>query len=410
MGSILVIGSGAREHAIAWRLKKEGKNVFLSPGNGGTSLNWINKILSKDDMESFCKVVGVDMIVIGPEKPLAEGVSDFLRSKGFYVFGPGAEAAKLEGSKVFAKSFMKRNNLPTADFVFYEDEESLSKYFDNCRYPMVVKADGLASGKGVVVVNDKEEANNAVTFLKNNFPEASKYIIVEKCLTGKELSVFVLINDKGYVVLDNARDYKRLNDFDEGPNTGGMGSYSPVDDLPEFQANKIENDIIIPTINALKNEKIAYQGVLYFGIMLTKNGPSILEFNCRFGDPETQVLIPRILNLSELLYAIAKNEQIPEPQISSKKALSVVLAARGYPEKPEIGKKIDIDKKVFEDEDTAIFFAGVKRDDSDLLTSSGRVLNVVGMGDTFEEAREKAYSSIKYINFEGMHYRRDIGL
>lgn len=410
MGSILVIGSGAREHAIAWRLKKEGKDVFLSPGNGGTSLNWINKILSKDDMESFCKVVGVDMIVIGPEKPLAEGVSDFLRSKGFYVFGPGAEAAKLEGSKVFAKSFMKRNNLPTADFVFYEDEESLNKYFDNCKYPMVVKADGLASGKGVVVVYDKEEANNAVTFLKNNFPEASKYIIVEKCLTGKELSVFVLINDKGYVVLDNARDYKRLNDFDEGPNTGGMGSYSPVDDLPEFQANKIENDIIIPTINALKNEKIAYQGVLYFGIMLTKNGPSILEFNCRFGDPETQVLIPRILNLSELLYAIAKNEQIPEPQISSKKALSVVLAARGYPEKPEIGKKIDIDKKVFEDEDAAIFFAGVKRENSDLLTSSGRVLNVVGMGDTFEEAREKAYSSIKYINFEGMHYRRDIGL
>ncbi len=410
MGSILVIGNGAREHAIAWRLKKEGKDVFLSPGNGGTSLNWINKILAKDDIESFCKVVGVDMIVIGPEKPLTEGVSDFLRSKGFYVFGPGAEAAKLEGSKVFAKSFMKRNNLPTADFVFYEDEESLNKYFDHCKYPVVIKADGLASGKGVVVVDDKEEANNAVTFLKKNFPEASKYILVEKCLTGKELSVFVLINDKGYVVLDNARDYKRLNDFDEGPNTGGMGSYSPVDDLPDFQVNKIENDIVVPTIKALQNEKIAYQGVLYFGIMLTKNGPSILEFNCRFGDPETQVLIPRILNLSELLYAIAKNEQIPEPKISSKKALSVVLAARGYPDNPETGKKIDIDKKVFEDEDTAIFFAGVKRDNSDLLTSSGRVLNVVGMGDTFEKAREKAYSSVKYINFEGMHFRRDIGL
>ncbi len=305
---------------------------------------------------------------------------------------------------------MKRNNLPTADFVFYEDEESLNKYFDHCKYPVVIKADGLASGKGVVVVDDKEEANNAVTFLKKNFPEASKYILVEKCLTGKELSVFVLINDKGYVVLDNARDYKRLNDFDEGPNTGGMGSYSPVDDLPDFQVNKIENDIVVPTIKALQNEKIAYQGVLYFGIMLTKNGPSILEFNCRFGDPETQVLIPRILNLSELLYAIAKNEQIPEPKISSKKALSVVLAARGYPDNPETGKKIDIDKKVFEDEDTAIFFAGVKRDNSDLLTSSGRVLNVVGMGDTFEKAREKAYSSVKYINFEGMHFRRDIGL
>jgi phosphoribosylamine--glycine ligase len=410
VGSILIIGSGAREHAIAWRLKKEGKDVFLSPGNGGTSLNWINKILSKDDIESFCKVVGVDMIVIGPEKPLTEGVSDFLRSRGFYVFGPGAEAAKLEGSKVFAKSFMKRNNLPTADFVVYEDEESLDKYFDNCKYPIVIKADGLASGKGVVVADDKEEAHKAVAFLKKNFPEASKYIIVEKFLSGKELSVFVLINDKGYVILDNARDYKRLNDFDEGPNTGGMGSYSPVDDLPDFQVNKIENDIITPTINALKNEKITYQGVLYFGIMLTKNGPSILEFNCRFGDPETQVLIPRILNLSELLYAIAKNEQIPEPKISSKKALSVVLAAKGYPDNPEIGKKINIDEKVFEDEDTAIFFAGVKRDNSDLLTSSGRVLNVVGMGDTFEKAREKAYSSIKYVNFEGMHFRRDIGL
>ncbi|AWB09966.1 phosphoribosylamine--glycine ligase [Thermodesulfobium acidiphilum] len=410
MGSILVIGSGAREHAIAWRLKKEGKDVFLSPGNGGTSLNWINKILSKDEIESFCKVAGVDLIVVGPEKPLTEGIADFLRSKGFWVFGPGREGAKLEGSKVFAKSFMKRNNLPTADFVIYEDEGSLIKHFDNCKYPVVIKADGLAAGKGVIVAHEKEEALEAIGFLKNNFPEASKYIIVEECLVGKELSLFVLINDKGHVVLDNARDYKRLNDFDEGPNTGGMGSYSPVDDLPEFQINKIQNNIVEPTIRALRKENISYQGVLYFGIMLTKEGPSILEFNCRFGDPEAQVLVPRILNFSELLYVVAKNEKIPEPKISSKKALSVVLTAKGYPNNPETGKRINIDERIFEDEDVVIFYAGVVRDKNNLFTSSGRVLNVVGMGDTFEEARNKAYSSIKYINFEGMHFRRDIGL
>ncbi|HEM55178.1 MAG TPA: phosphoribosylamine--glycine ligase, partial [Thermodesulfobium narugense] len=398
MGSILVIGSGAREHAIAWRLKKEGKDVFLSPGNGGTSLNWINKILSKDEIESFCKVAGVDLIVVGPEKPLTEGIADFLRSKGFWVFGPGREGAKLEGSKVFAKSFMKRNNLPTADFVIYEDEGSLIKHFDNCKYPVVIKADGLAAGKGVIVAHEKEEALEAIGFLKNNFPEASKYIIVEECLVGKELSLFVLINDKGHVVLDNARDYKRLNDFDEGPNTGGMGSYSPVDDLPEFQINKIQNNIVEPTIRALRKENISYQGVLYFGIMLTKEGPSILEFNCRFGDPEAQVLVPRILNFSELLYVVAKNEKIPEPKISSKKALSVVLTAKGYPNNPETGKRINIDERIFEDEDVVIFYAGVVRDKNNLFTSSGRVLNVVGMGDTFEEARNKAYSSIKYIN------------
>jgi len=410
VGSILIIGSGAREHAIAWRLSKEGKDVFLSPGNGGTSLTWINKVLSKEDIESFCRVVGVDLIVVGPEKPLTKGICDFLRSKGFLVFGPSAEAARLEGSKVFAKSFMKRNNLPTANFVIYEEEESLKRHFNDCKFPVVIKADGLAAGKGVIVAHEKEEAINAVSFLKNNFPEASKYLIVEDCLVGKELSVFVLINDKGYAFLDNARDYKRLNDFDEGPNTGGMGSYSPVDDLIEFQFNKIQNDIIEPTIKALRKENISYQGVLYFGLMLTKEGPSILEFNCRFGDPEAQVLVPRILNFSELLYAVAKNEEIPKPIISNKKALSVVLAAKGYPTKPEIGKKIYIDKKVFEDENIIIFYAGVSRDGNDLFTSSGRVLNVVGMGNTFEEARIKAYDSIKYINFEGMHFRRDIGL
>lgn len=417
--NILVLGGGGREHAIAWALNKSPKceKLYVAPGNGGTAGFAENVAgLNAEDGQAvlaFVQEHEIGLVAIGPEAPLVAGVADVLRAAGIPVFGPDAQGAQLEGSKTFCKEFMMRNNLPTAAYLSTSDEAAAHAYIDAQGAPIVVKADGLAAGKGVVVAATVEEAHEAVReCFQGAFGEAGNTVVIEECLTGPECSMLAFVSAGKAYCMAPSQDHKRAYDGDEGPNTGGMGAYSPVPIVTDEELARME-EIMSQAAAATATEfEHDYRGVLYGGFMLTPQGPKLLEYNARFGDPETQVVLPRLdSDLVDVMLAVAEGR--PDDislQWADKWAVTVVLASAGYPKAYEKGKVITGIDAADALEDVKVYHAGTAMRDGQLVTSGGRVLNVTAMGDTFQAARELAYKACDLIKFEGKQNRTDIGL
>lgn len=417
--NILVLGSGGREHAITWALAKCGnvEKLYVAPGNGGTDGIAQNiPGLKADDADAvlgFARSKEIDLVVIGPEAPLVAGVADVLRQADIAVFGPDAQGAQLEGSKTFSKEFMLRHNIPTAQYQSFTDADSALAYVRELGAPIVIKADGLAAGKGVVVADDLEDAEDAVrACFDGAFGGAGSKVVVEECMTGPECSLLAFVTAGKAYCMATAQDHKRAYDGDRGPNTGGMGVYSPVPIVTDEELAAMI-DIMERSAAATAEEfEHDYRGVLYGGFMLTPEGPKVVEFNARFGDPETQVLLPRLKsNLADVMLAVAEGRTEDIDLVwSDKHAVCVVLASEGYPGSYEKGKVILGIDEAEDMDDVIVLHAGTDVDDYDeLVTAGGRVLNVVALGDTFEEARENAYLACDKIHFEGKQYRKDIG-
>ncbi|HEY8424445.1 MAG TPA: phosphoribosylamine--glycine ligase [Limnochordales bacterium] len=430
--SAVVVGSGGREHALAWALERSGhfERVYVAPGNAGTP----NRVpvaavgpQAADALIDFARERGVGLVVIGPEAPLAAGLADRLREAGIYVAGPSRAAARIESSKAFAKRLMEQAGVPTAPFRIFVEPERALEYVRRLDEPVVVKADGLAGGKGVVVCDSPQQAVEAVEALmvRRVLGDAGRMVVVERRLRGRELSVMVVTDGERLVVLPPARDYKRLLDGDKGPNTGGMGSVAPIDVEAEasLPLDAILDRVIRPTLSALTAEGTPFRGILYAGLMLTDDGPAVLEFNCRPGDPETQAQLPLVdpARLAEALMAAAgvPGYRLPdrprwlwheagEAAEGARHAVCVVVASAGYPERPRTGDVIE--QHLEGDEAVLVFHAATRLGpDGRLETAGGRVLDVVGVGSTREEARRRAYDAVAAIRFEGMQYRTDIG-
>ena len=417
--NILVIGSGGRENSIAWALAKNQsiQKVFVSPGNGGTTTHKKCICLTSQDHkeESIiqdCKRLQIDLVIIGPEDPLAAGLANKMREAGLTVFGPCKEGAQLEASKDWAKALMKENNIPTAKYWTANSEEEALKILKNHGKPLVIKADGLASGKGVTVCENLDQTKVAIKeIFLGKFGSAGNKVILEEKIEGPEVSIFALSDGEKLLILPPAQDHKRLLDGDKGPNTGGMGAYAPAPIINNEELKEITNLILTPTINGLKNRNIKYIGVIYAGLMLTSSGPKVIEFNCRFGDPECQALMPLMgTELGEVLFACARGELDKAPKLSFKDSFSacIVAASKGYPEKPQKGDQIEIN--IDQTNTVQIFHAGTTLDQfKNIITSGGRVLSVVSQGKSLQEAFDHAYESIEKIKFKGMYFRKDIG-
>ena len=419
LNRILVVGNGGRENALAWALRRSLgiQKVFVSPGNGGTEKHEGCKRLNvnETDLEgllNICISNLIDLIVIGPEVALAAGIGDGLRKAGFAVFGPGADGAQLEASKSWAKALMAEANIPTAKHWSVSNEQDALSILQEVNTPLVVKADGLAAGKGVTVSDTVEQSFEAIkeTF-SGKFGVAGSQIVLEERLEGPEISVFALCDSERLLILPCAQDHKRLKEGDQGPNTGGMGAYAPAPQLNEEELKNIQKIILEPTLKAMKSRNINYRGVIYAGLMMTSAGPQIIEFNCRFGDPECQTLMPLMgPELAKVLQACALGclDKAPPLSILDSCSACVVAAASGYPESPRKGDslKIGLDSN----STLQIFHAGTNcNEKGELFTTGGRVLSVVTQAGTFEEAFRLAYKSLKEIHFDGMTYRKDIG-
>ena len=418
--NILVLGSGGREHAIAWALAKSPNcdKLYVAPGNGGTAAVAENvEGLNAEDGQavlSFAKDHGIDLVVIGPEAPLVAGVADVLREGGIKVFGPDAQNAQLEGSKSYSKQFMLDNGIPTAEYRTFTDKVEAADYINKIGAPVVVKADGLAAGKGVVVAEDTASAVKASDECFNGrFGQAGARVVIEECLTGPECSLLAFVTNGKAFPMATAQDHKRALEGDKGPNTGGMGVYSPVPIVTQEEYAVMKQVMETAAAATAKPPfKHDYRGVLYGGFMLTPSGPKVLEFNARFGDPETQVVLSRLQSdLVDIMCAVAEGRSDDiELSWSDKWAVCVVLASGGYPGSYEKGKVITGIDEAEKLPDVTVFHAGTKIDDAQrLVTAGGRVLNVVALGDTFEDARKRAYEACDLIDFEGKQYRRDIG-
>lgn len=415
---ILLLGSGGREHALAAKLAASPLcgTLYIAPGNGGTVQVGENVALAEDDPEAvadFARETGVGLVVIGPEAPLVAGVADAVRAAGISCFGPGAEGAQMEGSKKFSKELMARAGIPTAAYGSFTDEASALAYVREQGAPIVVKADGLAAGKGVIVAATLEEAEDAVReCFQGAFGAAGSTVVVEECLTGPECSLLAFTDGKTVLPMATAQDHKRALEGDKGPNTGGMGVYSPVPIVTEDELSAMKQ-VMLDTVAELAAEGIDYRGCLYGGFMLTEDGPKVLEFNARFGDPETQVILPRLKNdLVEVMLACAER-RLDEVELAWRDewAVAVVLTSAGYPGSYEKGKVIRGIEDAEAMEDVTVYHAGTAvREDGELVTSGGRVLAVTALGDTFEAARDLAYEACEKIDFEGKTLRRDIGL
>ena len=417
--NILVLGSGGREHAIAWALNKSPKceKLYVAPGNGGTAGFAENVAgLNAEDgaaVLEFAQANEIGMVVIGPEAPLVAGVADVLRQAGVPVFGPDAQGAQLEGSKTFCKEFMMRHNLPTAAYLSTSDEAAAHAYIDEQGAPIVVKADGLAAGKGVIVAATAEEAHAAVKeCFEGAFGDAGNTVVIEECLTGPECSMLAFVSAGKAYCMAPSQDHKRAYDGDEGPNTGGMGAYSPVPIVTDEELARMQEVMAQAAAATAEEFDHDYRGVLYGGFMLTPQGPKLLEYNARFGDPETQVVLPRLeSDLVEVMLAVAEGRPDDiELAWADKWAVTVVLASEGYPKAYEKGKVITGIDDADALEDVKVYHAGTAMRDGQLVTSGGRVLNVTAMGDTFQAARELAYKACDLIQFEGKQNRTDIGL
>ncbi len=415
--NVLLIGSGAREHTIAWKLRQSPRldALFTAPGNPGTAEVGENLAIADSDFDAIaaaCREQIIDLVVVGNEDPLAGGLVDRLAVEGIAAFGPTRAAAEIESSKVFAKELMARNGIPTAPFAVFESEAAARGYIEAQDGPVVVKADGLAKGKGVIVTGTKAEALEALdaVMVRREFGDAGDRAIIDQRLSGREVSAQAFTDGHTVAHMPFSCDHKPIFDGDQGPNTGGMGAYSPPDWLDEALAGTIRSDITEATVRAMLAEGRPYRGVLYPGLMITGEGPMVLEFNCRFGDPETQVLLPRLeSDLLEVLWAVANNRlQDVEIRWSQDACVGVVMASGGYPGSYETGLPIEGLSDL--DPDALVFHAGTRReDDGTLVTAGGRVLTVAAMGPTMAEAREKAYRNVKRIRFQDAYYRRDIG-
>lgn len=417
---LLIVGNGGREHAIAWKLSQSTRvaEIFVAPGNGGTATvpKCQNVEIEGTDFAALCdfaKRETIDITVVGPEVPLVAGIVDYFQAAGLRIFGPTAAAARLEGSKAFTKEFLLRHNIPTAPAAIFTDFDEAMRYLREQDEPPVVKASGLAAGKGVILPDTMTGVAVIIQdmLLNDRFGEAGRTVVLEERLAGPELSVFAICDGQNALLIPTAQDHKRLLDGDHGPNTGGMGAFSPSPlATPELMA-QIERDIIQPTLAGAAAEGMPYQGVLYAGLMLTEDGPQVIEFNCRFGDPEAQAILPRLeSDLLELIEGVLEgNLATVAPQWSTEPAMTVVMASRGYPGEYESGVEITgIDLAIASG--AIVFHAGTKWMDDRLVTAGGRVLAVSALGTNLSMAAVNAYHGVKQIEFNGAHYRKDIAL
>jgi phosphoribosylamine--glycine ligase len=418
---VLLLGSGGREHALAWKISQSSilDQLFIAPGNAGTRQFGKNIPLSPVDfiaVKSFVLENNIDMVVVGPEEPLVLGIYDFFVGDAelykIPVIGPSKYGAQLEGSKDFAKAFMNRHSIPTAKYATFTIdnlEEGLT-FLKNMKSPYVLKADGLAAGKGVLIIHDLDEAQAELKSMLQHekFGEASKKVVIEQFLDGIELSVFIVTDGHSFKLLPEAKDYKRIGEGDTGPNTGGMGAISPVPFADAAFMDKVHNRIIVPTVKGLKSEGIVYKGFVFFGLICVKGDPYVIEYNCRMGDPETEVVIPRLKSdILDLFEGIASNTLSERDiQFIDKSAATVMMVAGGYPDVYEKGKQIYGLNSVV---DSLVFHAGTIADGPSVLTSGGRVLAVTSYGKNIEVAIEKAYEAVSKISFEGAYYRKDLG-
>lgn len=421
---VLLIGSGGREHCLAWKIAQSplvGK-IYCAPGNGGTALVAENIDIRAADIDSLARFAlkeRIDLTVVGPELPLVEGIVDRFENKGLKIFGPGKELAYLEGSKVFAKQMMKKFGIPTADFRIFDNPQKAKTYIKEKGAPIVLKADGLAAGKGVIVAKSIEEALEAVDLImvEKKFAEAGDKIIVEDCLEGEEASILIFTDGKSIVPLASSQDHKPIFDGDLGPNTGGMGAYSPAPVVEEVVFEELNKNIFYPLIQGLREEGKVYKGVLYAGLMIKDRCPYVLEFNVRFGDPETQVILPKLKSdLVEVMLKTVEGDLVDvNLDWDQRFCLGVVLTSGGYPGNYIKGKTITGLDKLKNEKDIFVFHAGTRLSstrqspDPVFLTDGGRVITVAGLGNTVKEVRNKVYKAIDGISFEDMYYRKDIG-
>jgi phosphoribosylamine--glycine ligase len=416
---VLVIGSGGREHALVWKIKLSPKveKVYCAPGNAGIGTIAECVAMKVDDFRAladFVKLNGIDLTVVGPEVPLCAGIVDFFRAENLAIFGPDRNAARLEGSKAFAKDLLKKYGIATADYHTFTSLAKAKKFLEcwPADKPLVVKADGLAAGKGVIICRNPGEARAAVSQIieKKTFGAAGKEVVVEEFLTGEEVSIQIFLDGTSYRIMAAAQDHKRAFDNDEGPNTGGMGTYAPAPIFSDALRDTVEKTILTPLIAGLRQEGIDYRGVLYLGLMVVKGVPYVLEFNCRFGDPETQVVLPLLKSdLVEIMEnVVAGTLDKITVEWYNKAAVCVVLASKGYPGDYEKGKPITGIDEAEKKGNVVVFHAGTAEKDGTFLTAGGRVLGVMGIAATIRDAIKAAYAGVENIRFDGMHYRKDI--
>lgn len=418
--NVLVIGSGGREHAIALKIKQSKKlsSLFCIPGNPGTesiSQNVSLNISNHSSVKEFCFQKKIELVVIGPEQPLVDGLADYLRDSGIKVFGPSAKAARIESSKAFAKKIMTDAAVPTAHYVEYlssQFDEAL-EYLNSLSYPTVIKADGLAAGKGVLICGDKSEAESAIReiFEYKTFGDSGNKLIIEEFLVGEEVSIFAITDGEKFICLPAAQDHKRIGDGDTGKNTGGMGAYAPTPIITPKLLDQIEKEIMEPTLKQMRETGNKFNGCLYAGLIITDSGPKVIEFNCRFGDPETQVVLPILEDdFLQLLYSAANgNLDINSVKYSGGSSVCVVAASKGYPD--NFNKGFEINGLDLSDDEIIIYHAGTRKENNKIFTNGGRVLGVTSVLKTFDliQAQKKAYEAIKKILFDGIYFRKDIG-
>jgi phosphoribosylamine--glycine ligase len=418
---VLVIGKGGREHALVWKLSQSPRiqSVFCAPGNAGTAEEATNVPIEPTDFDRlvrFAKKAGIGLTVVGPEEPLSLGIVDHFQKAGLRIFGPTRAAARIEASKVFAKQLMRHADVPTAEFRVFDHPDPARHYLETREYAVVVKADGLAGGKGVIVCSDTRDALEAIEriMVREEFgPAAGRQIVIEKRLEGQELSILAFVSGRAIVPLLPTQDHKPAFDNDQGPNTGGMGAYCPTPLVTPELMKEIETAILVPTVHALKRSRRPFRGVLYAGLMITNQGPRVLEFNCRFGDPETQPLLMRLrTDLLDLLEAVVDDRltEFPEDRLEwdPRPAVCVVMATQGYPGSYAKGKVIKGLPEAAQLPDVKVFHAGTQREQGLVVTEGGRVLGVTALDSTLAEAKRKAYRAVEQIQFQGAFYRRDI--
>jgi len=416
---VLVVGQGGREHTLVWKLAQSPQvsQVYCAPGNAGTVLDGTNVDIGDADIDRLVKFAAseqIDLTVVGPEAPLVAGIVDVFRDAGLRIFGPSGRAAELEGSKVFAKELMRKANVPTADFHQFDDVDAAIRFVESRdEQSLVIKADGLAAGKGVTVCDSKQQALAAIrtTMVDKAYGEAGARLVVEECLMGQEASILAIVDGKTIVPLDTSQDHKRAHDADQGPNTGGMGAYSPAPLVTPTVMDEIIGRILVPTVHAMKVERRPFQGVLYAGLMVTNQGPKVLEFNVRFGDPEAQPVLMRLKSdLAELLMAAADGRlaDMAPLEWDPRPAVCVVMASEGYPGPYEKGRPIRGLDEAAQLEHVQVFHAGTRSEGDRVVTNGGRVLGVTALGDNLAQAKLRAYQGVKCIRWDGAWCRKDI--
>jgi len=415
----LVIGSGGREHTLIWKINQSPKvsKIYCAPGNAGISQLAQCIDINVDNIEElvdFTRKEKIDLTIVGPELPLSKGIVNEFNRKGLKIFGPTKEATEIESSKVFSKHLMKKYNIPTANYEVFQSIEEAFNYIKQQTFPLVIKADGLAAGKGVFIVKNLDQAGDALNALmkEKKFGEAGRQIVVEEFLEGEEVSVLAFCDGKTVIPMVSSQDHKKIFDNDLGPNTGGMGAYSPVPFYPDEFKKIVLEELLKPTVKGLQSEGREYKGVLYAGLVLTKEGPKVLEFNARFGDPETQVVLPRLkTDLVDILNAVIEGSLHKiNIEWNNNSAVCVVVASGGYPGKYQKGKPISGLERLKKMKNVIAFHAGTKFQDGKIVTSGGRVLGITAWDDTISKAKERAYKGVKEIYFEDMYYRKDIAL